>query len=463
LDTSRSSVSQTPGTTPVAGLSQADAMLLSARWYRNYVLAILFLTYLMNVIHRTPVLALALESIRAEFGVSDRLLGLLSGTTFSFFYAFMGIPIAAWADRTSRRKVLVLAVTLWSSATALFGVATSFIWLLLARVGVATGQAGNSPPAHSLISDYFPKSERARAFSIFAMAVATGTAIANPIGGRLVDAFGWRMAFVAIAMPGLLVALVAWLTIKEPPRGFVDGAPAAAARSQAPSMWVALATLWQRRSFRHLSLAVALLSVAWYARSSFNAAFFLRSHELTPTEAGNWLFLINIVGAAGTFAGGFLADRLSTRYDDRRWYLWVPGTAIFCSALVQLGGYLSPDLHVSILLLSLTMFLAGTFFGPAFAMTQALAPLRMRSVATSVLLFVQTIIGFSVGPPLAGQISDWLRPTYGEHSLAFGIAIVGLAGLWSAVHYYLGSRHLRQELAEVEAARQQAARDGQTH
>jgi MFS family permease len=228
-------------------------------------------------------------------------------------------------------------------------------------------------------------------------------------------------------------------------------------------MFVALTTLWQRRAFRHLSLAVALLSVAWYARSSFNAAFLQRSHGLTPTEAGDWLFIINIVGAVGTFTGGFLADRLSIRTNDRRWYLWVPGTAIFCSAFVQLGAYLSPDLHLSILLLSLTMFLAGTFFGPAFAMTQALAPLRMRSVATSVLLFVQTIIGFSVGPPLAGEISDRMRPAYGEDSLGIGIAIVGLFALWSAAHYYLGSRHLRRELAEVEVAREQAERDGRTH
>jgi MFS family permease len=439
-----------------------DTALLSARWYRNYVLGVLFLAYVINVVHRSPVLGVALQSIKDEFGVSDTLLGLLSGITFAVFYSAMGVPIAAWADRTSRRKVLALAVALWSGMTALFGGAVNFTMLLLARVGVAVGQAGGSPPSHSLISDYFPRTERGRAFSIFALGVPIGTALGNYVGGQTVQAFGWRTAFVLVAIPGVLVALLLRLTIKEPPRGFVDGVDSSATRTQAPGMLEALATLWQRRSFRHLSLAVALHSVAWYARGAFNAAFLIRSHQLTAGQAGNWLTVFSIVGAFGTFFGGTASDRLSVRTNDKRWYMWLPGLASLFMVPFQFGAYLLPGdvyatfgsipIPLAFLSFAIMSFLAAVFFGPSFAMTQALAPLRMRSVATSLLLFVQTIIGLGVGPIMVGRVSDWLMPGYGADSLRYAIVIVGMTGLWAAVHYMLGARHLRGELARAEAA-----------
>lgn len=424
---------------------------LSARWYRHYVIGILFLAYVLNVMHRSPVLGVALESIKDEFGASDTQLGLLSGITFAVFYSAMGIPIAAWADRTSRRKVLALSIALWSGMTALFGLAVNFAMLLFVRVGVAVGQSGNSPAAHSLISDYFPKTERGRAFSIFALGVPMGTALGNYAGGQAVQAFGWRMAFVLIAIPGLLLAIVLRLTVREPPRGFIDGVDAAAARAQAPGMLVALGALWERRSFRHLSLGVALHSVAWYARGSFNAAFLIRSHQLTAAQAGNWIALFSITGAFGTFLGGYAADRLSVRMGDRRWYMWVPGLATLIMVPLQIATYLPDDQAVAFTSFALMSFVASVFFGPSFAMTQALAPLRMRSVATSLLLFVQTIIGLGVGPLLAGRISDWLMPAYGTDSLRYALVIVGLAGLWSAAHYTLGARHLRADLAAAES------------
>lgn len=432
--------------------STRDASLLSQGWYRNYVLGLLFLSYVLNVIDRSPVLGVSLQFIKVEFGVSDTQLGLLTGIAFALFYSVMGIPIAALADRWSRRNVLALAIAVWSGMTALCGLAANFTMLFAARVGTAIGEAGGSPPSHSLISDYFPKSSRARAFSIFAVGVPVGTALGNYIAGQSIQAFGWRPTFMLVGIPGLLVAALVWLTIKEPPRGFADGVSTAVARAKAPGMLEALTVMWKIPSFRNLCLAAALHSVVWYASGAFNAAFLIRSHQMTSAQAGNWLTVFAAVGAAGTFLGGFAADRFSVRTGDKRWYLWVPGIATLIMVPFQFVAYLSPQPSLAFPSFGIMMFLAAVFFGPSFAMTQGLATLRMRSVATSLLLFVQTLIGYGLGPLVAGRISDSLLPTYGVHSLRYALVIVGVVNVWAAAHYLWGARTLRADLAKVAAA-----------
>jgi MFS family permease len=351
--------------------------------------------------------------------------------------------------------VLAISVATWSAMTALCGLAVNFLMLFGARVGVAVGEAGGSPPAHSLISDYFPKSLRGTAFSIFALGVPVGTALGNFVGGWSNDTFGWRNTFLLVGLPGLAVAALVQLTIKEPPRGFSDRASAAAgtppARTPAPPVFEVLAFLWRKASFRHLSLAAALHSVAWYAGSVFNAAFLRRSHGMDSSEAGFWLGLIAFIAGAGTFLGGVAADRLSARYQDRRWYLWVPGLATLLMVPFQFTTYLSSSMAVMVPSFCVMMFLAAVFFGPSFAMTQALAPLRMRSVATSLLLFVQTLIGFGIGPAAVGRISDVLAPSTGDAaSLAYALVIVGIVNVWAAAHYLWGTRPLRADLDATE-------------
>ncbi len=424
--------------------------LLSAWWYRNYVLGLLFLSYVINVMDRSPVLGVSLQSIKVEFGASDTQLGLLTGIAFAVFYSTMGIPIAAWADRSSRRNVLALSVALWSGMTALCGAAVNFAMLFAARVGTAVGEAGGSPPSHSLISDYFPKTERGKAFSIFALGVPVGTAVGNYIAGQSIQAFGWRTTFMLVGVPGILVSLLVLLTVKEPPRGFSDNVDPSVQRAKAPGMFEAMGVLMRRASFRHMSLAVALHSVVWYASGAFNAAFLIRSHHLTAATAANWLTVFAAVGAAGTFLGGYAADKMSVRKNDKRWYLWVPGVACLVMVPFQTVAYLSGDLTVALQSFSAMTFLAAVFFGPSFTMTQSLATLRMRSVATSLLLFIQTLIGYGLGPLVAGNISDRLVPTYGTDSLRYALAIIGVVNLWAAVHYMLGTRTLRGDLALAE-------------
>jgi MFS family permease len=425
--------------------------LLAAPWYQGYVLGVLFLGYVVNVMDRS-VLAVLLESIKHTFGASDTLIGLLSGLPFALFYSTLGIPFAMWADRWSRRSVLAIAVGLWSIMTALCGAAGSFLTLLLARVGTAVGEAGGTPPSHALISDYFPISRRATALSIYALGVPCGAVLGSFLGGLGNDLFGWRLTFALVGLPGLLVALLVRFTVLEPPRGHADGVVRASAGSTAPSISAVLAFLWQRPSFRHLSLAAGLHSVVWYAGSNLNATFFIRSHHMTAAQAGSWTALYSAVGAVGTFVGGYFADRLSVRLQDRRWYMWLPGMATLAMVPFQFLSYLPSSLAIVIPSFCVMTVLASFFFGPSFAMTQALATFRMRAVATSILLLVQTFIGQGIGPTLAGVLSDLLKTSTGSDSLRYGLVLVGLANIGAAAHYFRGARTLRQDLLSTERA-----------
>jgi MFS family permease len=430
-------------------LDERNSHVLTMPWYANYVLLMLTLCYVVNVVDRSQVLAASVQAIKAEFGASDFQMGMLSGLPFALFYSLMGIPIAAWADRSSRRNVLALAVATWSGMTALFGTAVNFTMLFLTRIGTAIGEAGGSPPSHSLISDYFPKARRGTAFAIYALAVPVGTSIGAAIGGWGNQNLGWRNTFIAIGLPGIVLALIVFLTVKEPPRGMSDGTVGRSAQ-KTPGMMEVLKFLWQRASFRHLSLACALHSVVWYASGAFNNAFLQRSHGMNVAEAGYWISILAAIAGVGTFLGGYLSDRLSARTNDRRWYMWVPGVATLICVPFQFLAYLSPSLAVTLPSFVGLMLMAAVFFGPSFAMTQALATLRMRSVATSLLLFIQTLIGNGLGPSVTGLISDWLTPSFQVDSLRYALVIIGVVNFWAAIHYMVGARSLKGDLELTE-------------
>jgi MFS family permease len=432
-------------------LSTAQSPLLTKTWYANYVLILLTVGYVINTMDRSQILAASLQAIKKEFAASDTQMGVLTGVPFAVFYSVMGIPIAAWADRSSRRMVLALAVGSWSAMTGIFGLAVNYAMLFAARVGTAVGEAGGSPPSHSLISDYFSKSRRGTAFAIYALGVPIGSSLGAWFGGWGNQHLGWRNTFILAAVPGIALSVLMWLTIKEPPRGLADGVSRGAGdRAPVPGMLEVLRTLWQKHSFRHLTLAAALHSVVWYASSAFNNAFLQRSHQMTAGEAGNWIALLSAIAGGGTFLGGLLADRMSARRNDRRWYLWVPGIATLLCVPFQFLAYLSPDRSVFLPSFVGLMFMAAMFFGPSFAMTQALATLRMRSVATSLLLFIQTLIGYGLGPSITGYVSDALKDSYQQDSLRYALVIIGVVNVWAAVHYHLSSRTVRQDLEATE-------------
>ena len=414
--------------------------------YPRYALALLLVVYIVNFIDRS-ILAILLEDVRAEFDLSDTQLGFLSGIAFALFYAVMGIPIARWADRGTRKTIISIAVFTWSLMTAFTGFAQNFAMLLAARIGVGVGEAGCSPPAHSLISDYFPLERRATMLSIYSLGIPIGAGIGYLAGGWLTQWFDWRTAFIVVGLPGVVLALIVQLTLKEPTRGAYD--EASIAPSQGEPLGKVLRFMFSMASFRHMAIGAALHAFYGYGAQAFIAAFFIRSHHLSTGEIGSWLAAIGFTGGViGVYLGGYLGDRLSGR--DRRWYMWVPAIATVMSIPFAFGVYLWPEGRMALLLLFPANLLGGLYLGPTFAMTQTLVPAHMRAMASAILLFIINIIGLGLGPQFVGMVSDWLAPTYGTESLRYALLIVVVAfSAWSIIHYTLAARTLRDDLGRA--------------
>jgi MFS family permease len=416
--------------------------------YRSYALALLVVVNVFNYLDR-QILSILLESIKRDLQLSDTALGFLTGIAFALFYTFAGIPIARRADRGTRRTIMALGLAVWSGMTALTGLAQSFTQLALARIGVGVGEAACSPPAHSLLSDYFPPERRGTALSIFSLGVPIGIMIGYLAGGWINQYFGWRTAFFVVGLPGLLLAVVVRLTLREPPRGHSEGAQTSAPVTPVDSFPDVLRFMWRLRSFRHLSLAAALHALYGYGVLAFMPAFMMRVHGMTNTaELGLWLGLIaGVFSGVGTFLGGTLGDRFAARKKDMRWYMWLPAWATILSIPFSCLFYLWPEGRTALLLSIPGAVLGPTYIGPTMAMTQGLVKLRMRATASATLLFILNLIGLGLGPQAVGVLSDLLVPTYGTQSIRYALLFVVVIGsMWSSMHYFLAAQTLREDL-----------------
>jgi MFS family permease len=440
--------------TPSAPVGQDERALMSTPQteitprYANYALGLLLVVYIFNFIDR-QILSILMEDIKAEIELSDTQLGFLGGIAFALFYATAGIPIARWADRGSRRTIIALSVLVWSLMTAFTGAARGFWMLLAARVGVGIGEAGCSPPSHSLISDFFPLERRGTALSIYAIGIPVGASLGTLIGAWIGDMFNWRIAFVAVGIPGVVLAGIVRMTLRDPVRGRTE--PVAHVETGGESLANVARFLGKLRSFWHMSFAGALHAFVGYGAAYFVPSFFARVHEMGLAERGTWLGTIALVGVVGTFLGGWLGDRLAPR--DLRWYLWVPGLATIAGIPIALGYYLSPDPYVALLLFGIPAGIAGPMYlGPSFAMTQTLVKPHMRAMASAILLFILNMIGLGLGPWFVGYVSDALAPQYGDESLRWALAsIVSIGNAWAAIHYFLAARTLRDDLTAKDA------------
>lgn len=420
--------------------------------YRSYALGLLVVVNVFNYLDR-QILSILLESIKRDLQLSDTALGFLTGIAFALFYTFAGIPIARWADRGTRRTIMALGLTIWSGMTALTGLAQSFTQLALARIGVGIGEAACSPPAHSLLSDYFPPTQRGTALSIFSLGVPIGIMIGYLTGGWVNQHFGWRSAFFVVGLPGVVLAVIVRLTLREPARGHSEGVQATTSASPALPFAEVVRFMWQLRSFRHLSLAAALHALYGYGVLAFMPAFMMRVHGMTNTaELGLWLGLIaGVFSGIGTFLGGTLGDRFAAIRNDMRWYLWLPAWATLLSIPFSCLFYLWPEGRTALLLSIPGAILGPTYIGPTMAMTQGLAHLRMRATAAAILLFILNLIGLGLGPQAVGVLSDLLAPSYGVESLRYALLCIVVTGsVWSSLHYFLAARTLREDLRAKE-------------
>jgi predicted MFS family arabinose efflux permease len=414
---------------------------------RNYALGLLLVVSIFNYLDR-QILSILLEPIKRDLQLSDTALGFLTGIAFALFYTFAGIPIARWADQGVRRTIIALGLAVWSGMTALTGLAQTFTQLALARVGVGIGEAACSPPAHSLLSDYFPPERRGTALSIFALGVPFGIMLGYLVGGWINQYFGWRTAFFVVGLPGLVLALVLRLTLREPPRGHSEGLHTSGPIAT-ESIGDVLRFMWGLRSFRHLSLAAALHAFYGYGALAFIPAFMMRVHGMTNTaELGLWLGLIvGVFSGIGTFLGGTLSDRLAGSKKDMRWYMWLPAGATLLGVPFSFLFYLWPEGRTALLLNIPGSILGPMWLGPTGAMTQGLVKLRMRATASAILLFIINLIGLGLGPQTVGMVSDLLTPSYGTEAIRYALLSVVVTGsVWAAVHYILAARTLREDL-----------------
>lgn len=406
--------------------------------YRNYVLLMLTVVYVFNFIDR-QILVILQESIKQELLLSDTQLGLLSGLSFALFYVILGIPIARLADRGNRRNVVAIAVVAWSAMTALCGLAQNYIQLVLARIGVGVGEAGCSPPAHSMISDYFSENQRATALSVYSMGIYIGILFGFSLGGWLDANYGWRIAFLALGLPGVLFAMFFFFTVKEPKRTTVVDT------ANTLGFWQVTKQLLRKRSFVYLAFAAGLHSFGTYALGNWLPSFLERLHGLSKADIGLYAGLIlGIAGATGTLFGGYLADKLGKH--DKRWYVKVSAFG----AIVAIPFLLLYYFHSSIAIVLGSLFIAYTavslFLGPSIAITHSLVPANMRAFASAVLFLVLNLIGLGLGPLFVGAVSDWLAPNYGIESLRLALASTLMVSLVAISLFLLAGKHLHKDL-----------------
>jgi predicted MFS family arabinose efflux permease len=445
--------------------------------YLAWALTLLFLVYTSNFIDRT-ILSVLQQPIKEDLKLTDSQLGLLGGFAFAILYSTLGIPIARLAETRSRKTIITAAVVVWSGMTALCGVAQSYGSLFAFRIGVGVGEAGASPPAHSLIADYFPPARRATALSIYSLGVPIGVLIGAVLGGVIAQRYGWRPAFAIVGLPGLLLALLTQFTLREPARGLSEGGEASDAAT--PSLMDVIRRLASRRSFLHVAAGVTMASFGGYGIGAFTAPYFIRTFGLSLTQAGLVLGLISGVAAAvGTLGGGVITDRAARA--DKRWYMWTPAIGLALATPLYVIGYTIQSWPLAVAILTVPPMLHYTYLGPSFGVMHNMVTPRMRATATALMFLVLNLIGLGLGPTLTGMASDY----YASHHFAtllaatghfttacpggrapataalalksachdasaFGArwAIVTCAGayLWAAIHYALAAKNLRRDL-----------------
>jgi MFS family permease len=404
-----------------------------------YVIGVLLLINVFNYVDRVLPHVLS-EAIRKDLNLTDTHIGILNGVAFTLVYAAVSLPLARLADRWSAKGVLVISLGIWSALTSLGGFAQNFVQLALTRSGVAAGEAGALPAAHSLISTHYSERRRGTMIAIYSLGASLGSMVGLIAGGKLADLYGWRMAMMVIGIPGILLAILVAVTIKNVIPAKVDVEVDASA-----SFAGTLRFLAGKSSYRHMMAALVTSAACGLGFAAFNPIFLMRIHHLSMSQVGLTIGLIGGIAASlGILTGGILADRIGYRLP--RWSLWVPGIAHFIAAPFVMATYFVPSLWMVVLCLIVPGFCAPMNL-VVFAAAQRLAPPHMRAMASAVLALGITLIAGSLGPLIVGMVSDYLAPTLGVDSIRYALGGTAILYVWAAVHFYLGGKAFERDLA----------------
>jgi len=414
-----------------------------SRRYKGYLLIVLLALLSWNFVDRLT-LGLVLQEVRADLQMTDTQLGLLTGIAFAIFYSLLGIPIARWADRGNRVTIIAASAAVWSLAVALCGFAQSFGQLLAARISVGIGEAGCMPPAQSLIGDSFSREERPRAAAIYSLGAPLSLLIGYFLGGWLNEWLGWRLTFVAISAPSILLALLAWRTLREPRALALRRAVEARPRRSRPEFLRVIGTLWRIPTFRHLVIGFSVLNFFVTGLLQWQPSFFIRSFGMHTGELGTWFAVVyGAFGVVGTWAGGHWA---SGRANDEMAHLRVCSLVYLVLGTVTPLVYLSRTPYEAFALIAVTALGYYATFGPAIAALQTLVPSEMRATAFALLYLCVNLIGTGLGPLAVGALSEALRTTYGPESLRYALLIMSPGYVWVAWETWRASRTIRGDI-----------------
>ncbi len=411
--------------------------------YRAYVMFILVVVYTFNFIDRQIIGILAVP-IKGDLALTDTQLGLMGGLAFALFYTALGIPIAMLADRSNRTWIMAIALTLWSAMTAICGTVQNFWQLFLARLGVGVGEAGGVAPAYSLISDYFPPQQRARALSIYSFGIPIGSALGIVFGGIIASKIDWRYAFFAVGIAGIIIAPIFKLTVAEPERGQFDPNYT---KASPPALRHIIRKLMHKPSFWIMSFGAACSSMMGYGLFFWLPSFFVRSYGISLIDASLFYGAILLVGGlAGIWLGGSLADRFGA--SRRGAYAVIPALAFVATVPFYVVAILSPNLTTTFFAMLIPTALGLVWLGPVLAAIQHVVPPNMRATASAIFLFINNLIGIGAGTLAIGILSDNLQARYGDDSLRY--AILAGTGFYvlAAMLFFLSSKYLKNDWEE---------------
>lgn len=413
-------------------------------WYPGYVLLITGLVSVMNYYDRS-LLMILVEPVKRDLHLSDGQIGILIGFGFALMYSLLGIPMARIADRWGRARLLACVAGFWSVMTAASGTAVNFTTLLLARMGVAVGEAGGLPAVHALVAEYFSAKRRGLALSLIGVSGALGIALALALGGLIADHWGWRAAFFVAGAPGIVLAAIVYLTIRDPAR------PAPAASSPVPAampLGLVAKTLWRRRSFILMCTGVAIAAIGAYAWQAWTPAFLMRTYGLTAGEVGlKYSAVTGPVSIISVLTGGLIHDWLLRR--DQRWPLWILALSFGISTPLHLSLFLINDFSSVLVLAVFSTFVGGLWTGPAYAIVQSLAGPKLRALCAAVLMMLVNIIGLGLGPVIPGLLSDALKPRFGTQSLMVSLCLMAAFTIAAIIPFLIATRTYARDVEEA--------------
>ena len=420
--------------------------------YRTFVLILLTIVYGFNFIDRQIVGILA-PFIQEDLSLTNTELGLLIGLAFAVFYTTVAIPIAWLADRYNRVNILSIALATWSGFTALTGLATNFVQIGLARMGVGIGEAGGSPPSHSIISDMYPKEERASALGVYAMGIPIGVMAAYFVTAALIgtssDDVNWREIFVFLGVSGILLAIIVKLVIREPVRGAMEFNEQREIAK--PPFVESLKTLLRIPAWWAMCFGIAFGSFVSYSKSAFHTKYLV---TLDPSFDFQTLVIIlgvinGITYAGGAFFGARLADKWGKR--DIRAYGWLPAISITLCLPIGIAAWWSPTVEMNLIFTSFFLLFMGIYLGPSFAIAQTLAPIHMRAMSTALFFFILNMIGLGLGPSISGWMIDLFNTNYGNvESIRYAMTVTSLMFIPSIISFLIVARKLPKDWADAE-------------